>query len=290
MTNVISQLQSTALIKSYLDELSLRDELSYSTISKYRQCISAYLDWLGEQDISERTARLFLSYLRERNYSSSTRRLYYAALKPFLHFLGIYIKIKFPRHHHLPAYHSSSDISSLLSAISSRTDNWSHLTSERDRLIILLFAFTGIRRSELLNLRFIDVNFHSRCIYIRNGKGDKDRVIPMASTIYQPLNDYICYSSFRSHDRLFPLQPRRIYTIVKRYANLAVIPDFSPHDLRHYFATSLLEQGASIRAIQELLGHADISTTAIYLDLVPQHLASAIELLDGKDILHATHR
>jgi integrase/recombinase XerD len=280
MPDLITQAQSTALTKSYLDELSLRDELAQSTISKYKQCIAAYLDWLGRQEISERSARLFLSHLREHGYSPASRQLYYHALKPFLSFLDIELVIKFKRHRHLPGYHSSNDLNAILDIITARRDNWSAKTTERDRLIILILAFTGMRRGELLNLRVTDINFHNHCLYIRRGKGDKDRVIPISSIIEQSLFGYIKKNEFQSQARLFPLQPKRIYTIVKRYSQLAGIDNLSPHGLRHYFATALLERGASIKAIQELLGHADISTTAIYLDLVPQHLASAIELLD----------
>lgn len=284
MSDLIPQVEATALVKTYLDELSLRDELALSTISKYKQCITAYLSWLGQQDISDRSARLFLAHLRDQGFSSSSRRLYYASLKPFLHFLNIELKIKFKRTKRLPAYYSGNDLALLLQAVTARHDNWAGKTTERDQLIILMLAFTGMRRAELLNLRVMDINFQNRCIYVRSGKGDKDRAIPIASTIDKSLFDYIHKNELQSHDRLFPLQPKRIYTIVKRYSQLAGIDNLSPHGLRHYFATALLERGASIKAIQELLGHADISTTAIYLDLVPHHLASAIELLDERKI------
>lgn len=282
MQDLATQVETTALVKNYLDELALRDELATSTIAKYKQQVTSYLDWLGQQEISERSARLFLAHLREQDFSPASRQLYYHALKPFLFFLGIEFVIKFKKRKRLPAYHSSNELDALLDVIAARQDNWAGKTAERDRLIILVFAFTGIRRQELLNLRVVDISFHNRCIYIRSGKGDKDRVIPIASTIFQPLANYIQKNHSRPTDRLFPLQPRRIYTIVKGYARQAGIDNLSPHSLRHYFATALLEKGVSIKAIQELLGHSDISTTAIYLDLVPQHLSSAIELLDER--------
>lgn len=280
---VITQAEITALTKSYLDDISLRDELAESTIAKYKQCITSYLTWLGQQEVSERSARLFLAYLRQQDYASASRRIYYAALKPFLHFLGIDLTIRFKKPRRLPTYHGAHELDAILEATYSRHDNWSGKTADRDRLIILVLAYTGLRRSELLNLCAVDVNIHSRCIYVRSGKGDKDRAIPISSTIYQPLVSYIERQRLRSHDILFPILPRRLCTIIKLYAHLAGISNLSPHGLRHYFATALLEKGASLKAIQELLGHADISTTAIYLDLVPQHLASAIELLDVKE-------
>lgn len=277
---VITQAQDTAFTKSYLDELSLRDDLAESTIAKYKQCITTYLTWLGQQDISDRAAKLFLAHLRQQDYSPASRRLYYAALKPFLHFQGIELKIRFKKPKRLPLYHSQAELNAILDAVASRKDNWKGKTSQRDYLIILLLAYTGMRRAELLALRVMDINLASHCIYVRNGKGGKDRVIPIALTIYQPLLSYIQTCGLRPRDRLFPIQPRRLYTIVKHYAQAAGIDNLSPHGLRHYFATALAERGASLKAIQELLGHADISTTAIYLDLLPKHLSSAIELLD----------
>jgi len=83
--------------------------------------------------------------------------------------------------------------------------------------------------------------------------------------------------------RLFPIHRKRLDTLVKHYALKAGINDVTPHTLRHYFATSLLECGANLRAIQELLGHADISTTAIYLDIIPKHLQNTIALLDKRE-------
>lgn len=279
MPDLFGQVRSTLVIKSYLDDLALRDDLSLSTISKYRQCISAYLDWLGEQEISERSAREFLFHLRQLDYSPASRRLYYAALKPFLEFQGIVLKIRFKKVRRLPVYHSQSDFSALLGAVCTRHDNWSAKTRERDFLIISMLAFTGVRRSELLALRAVDCNLQSRCVYVRSGKGDKDRVIPIASSLFLPLSRYINRLLPQAH--LFPLHPRRLHKIVRFYAHLAGIGTLSPHSLRHYFATTLLEHGADIKAIQELLGHSDISTTAVYLDLVPRHLTHIIGLLDS---------
>jgi len=280
MQDVIAQAEASLATASFFEELSLRDDLTEGTIAKYKQCISAYLTWSGQQEVSERSAKLFLAHLRQKGFASASRQLYYAALRPFLAFQGIDLSIRFKKPRRLPTYHGHDELTAILNAVDARADNWKGKTATRDRLIILLLAFTGMRRGELLALRVIDINLQSQCIYIRNGKGNKDRVIPIASTIKQPLLSYIEKGHLKPSERLFPIQARRVYTIVKHYAQAAGIDNLSPHGLRHYFATALLERGAPLRAIQELLGHADISTTAIYLDLVPQHLSSTIGLLD----------
>jgi len=165
----------------------------------------------------------------------------------------------------------------MLDVIAARSDRWAKV-KQRDTLIILMFAYTGMREAELFNLRPCDIvnNF----IYVRHGKGDKDRAIPLSQHLIKPLAQYIKTENRCFADRLFPVKRRELYNIVKKYALAAGIQDLSPHTLRHFFATTLVEKGAWLRVVQELLGHASIATTAIYLDVVPKHLQGAISLLD----------
>jgi len=276
VTAIEAQAQAIALLKHYFTELAFQD-LSPSTLVKYKQCLEYFLSWLQGQPLSAGAAKMFLAELRERGYKPRSVQLYYHAIKPFLEFHGIPFKLKFKKPRDLPQYHSTQDFNSILDIASRRTDKWAKLR-DRDQLILLMLAFTGARASELLSLRPCDIT--RDFIFIRKGKGSKDRSIPLAKILSGPLKDYITRESIKPTDRLFPLQRRRLYTIVKQYATAAGINDVSPHTLRHYFATTLVERGAQLKAVQELLGHADISTTAIYLDLVPSHLKSSIALLD----------
>jgi len=278
MTAIEAQARDIALLKDYLTELSLSNQdLSPSTLAKYKQCLEYFLSWLQGQPLSAQAVKMFLAELRQQGYKPRSVQLYYHAIKPFLEFHGIPFKLKFKKPQELPRYHSTEDFNSILDIASSRTDNWAKIRY-RDHLILLMLAFTGARASELLSLRPCDIT--QDFIFIRKGKGGKDRSIPLAKTLSGPLKDYITRESIRPTGRLFPIQRKRLYVIVKQYAMAAGINDVTPHTLRHFFATTLVERGAQLKAVQELLGHADISTTSIYLDLIPHHLKTSIALLD----------
>ncbi len=275
MTHIEAQAQTIAQLASYLDELSLQD-----ITPKYRREVKHRLEefqtYCAGQPPSPYLARKFLAQLRDEGYKPATIQVYYFAIKPFLEFNGIPFKLKLRRPHHLPAYHSTQQINSMLQIIASRPDKWAKL-KHRDNLIILMLALTGVREAELLNLRPYDIS--DGFIYIRSGKGDKDRTIPLCQDLVKPLITYVNNNHIQSTQRLFSIKARELYNVVKKYALAAGIPDLSPHTLRHFFATTLVEKGAQIRAVQELLGHTNISTTAVYLDVIPQHLKSSIALL-----------
>ncbi|GAI44478.1 unnamed protein product, partial [marine sediment metagenome] len=246
-----------------------------ATIARYRQCLKTYQEWLGADEISSDSAKEFIDYLRQQGFKPSTVRLYYHVLKPFLSHLGIPLRVKLKKERRLPTYHGPDEVRAMLETIQSRKDRWSKL-KERDRLIVLVLAYTGIRRGELLSLRLRDINFHDRMMRIR-GKGDRERVIPIAGALYTPLRNYT--RDMQPGDHLFPLRPKRIWEIITRYAKLAGIEDVHPHSFRHYVATQLVGRGVSIDKVQQLLGHADIASTAIYFDVLPQHLNSAVSAL-----------
>jgi integrase/recombinase XerD len=122
----------------------------------------------------------------------------------------------------------------------------------------LLYA-SGIRASELTSLRTTDVNLEIG--YVRcHGKGGKERVVPIGGRAIQRLKEYT-----PSGDRLFPIRRETLWRIVQRAArNAGLRDDIHPHTLRHSFATHLVQNGADLRYVQEMLGHAKISTTQIY--------------------------
>jgi len=270
----VTEAEATAAIQQYLEGLSLSD-LQSTTTQKYHRCLSSYRDWLAGRQISQQTAREFLNHLRQQGFQTATVRCYYHALKPFLASLDIPLQLKFRKQHRLPTYHSPDQLRAILSAIENRQDHW-HKLKERDRLIVLILAYTGIRRAELLSLRLRDINFHSKMLTVR-GKGGKERAIPIADILYPPLCKYT--RNMQTGDYLFPIQPRRLWSIIVKYATEAGIDDFHPHSFRHYFATQLVEKNTRLDDIQRLLGHADISTTAIYLDVIPKHLTNAVSHL-----------
>jgi integrase/recombinase XerD len=149
-----------------------------------------------------------------------------------------------------------------------------------DILIIKTLAYTGLRRSELLALKCRDIK--QGFLFVYRGKGERDRVIPVIKSLSIELSGYISKNHLAPADRLFPIGPNRIARIVREAAARAGLTNITPHQLRHFFATRLVERGAEVRKVQELLGHEDISSTAIYLDVVPGHLKQTIELLEDE--------
>ena len=273
-----STVGTIAQFASYLDELSLED-ISPQYLRESTQRLRALMAFLDGQPPSVYTGKKFLALLRDSGYAPASVEAYYFAIKPFMKYIGIPFKVSLKRRRRLPSYHSSDQVRSMLAIIAGRTDKWAGI-KQRDTLIILMLAFTGVRKAELLRLRPCDIV--NGYIHIKQGKGSKDRVIPLAQHLVKPLKTYIRKQGISSADRLFSIKEKECYNIVKKYALAAGILDLSPHTLRHFFATTLLEQGAQLKAIQELLGHENIQTTAIYLDVIPQHLRSSINLLDKR--------
>jgi len=264
----------------YGNEVLQNLELSPVSVAKYKQQVSAFCDWLGQREPSADLAKSFLTQLRASGYSNASIRSYYAAIKPFLKWLKIELKLKLKKEKRLPRYHARSELDRLIQAIGNRKDSWAK-NAERDILIVKVLAFTGIRRSELLSLKCQDIA--QGFLFVRQGKGHRDRVIPLIKSLQGEIADYINRHSLAPADRCFPLGANRLDRMVRESAAKAGLSGITPHQLRHAFATWLTERGAEIRKVQELLGHADISTTAIYLDVIPSHLKATVELLEDED-------
>jgi len=269
-------LEAAAAFHDFVCDLELKD-LAPTTLAHYKQQLRTFQEWLDDRPLSPLAARQFLAQLRDRGYASKSLKAYYVPIKALMDHIGLPFAMKFRHERQLPSYHPASEVTALLQAAAGRTDDWQYLKA-RDALIILMLAFTGLRRSEIVKLRPCDIS--ADFIYVRAGKNNKDRAIPLSPDLRQPLADYISGEQLRPTDQIFDMGSKNIYTIITNYAKKAGI-SITPHGLRHYFATSLLERGAPLPAIQQLLGHASIATTSIYLDMVPEHLQSSISLLSG---------
>lgn len=274
--NTTNQISVKVALDIYLRQFELEDIVP-ATLRLRRGQLGHFHTWLGGSEPSAETAKLFLAELRSQGYQRDTLRSYYYALRPYLAYLEIPFKMRFKRERRLPRYHSRDDLARILDVIAGREDRWARL-KERDRLIFRTLALSGLRRAELLALRCRDVK--EGYLFVYRGKGDKDRVAPIPRKLSLEVLDYIKESGFEPSDRLFPIRKARLDALVKGYALKVGIDDLTPHGLRHYFATRLLELGADIRKVQELLDHADIGTTAIYLDVIPAHLRQTVELLE----------
>lgn len=155
--------------------------------------------------------------------------------------------------------------------------------TEKSRLMISLLYSSGLRVSELVNLKVSEVNFADNIGWVRRGKGAKDRMFVLSSTLGQGLQSYL---SGRENQYLFskekPLTTRNVQKIIKLTSKRAGINKrVTPHTLRHSFATHLLEQGTDIRKIQVLLGHSSLNTTQLYAHVSSEELKKIQNPLDN---------
>ncbi|UCD55481.1 MAG: site-specific tyrosine recombinase XerD [Candidatus Omnitrophota bacterium] len=274
------------LMNQFLDYLSIERGLSRNTINAYRQDLKKFMEYVGSRDIEkikkitkQDISRYLLDFLRDKELSSSSIARNLVAVKMFFRFLiseriikqdpaGI---IESPRLlQSLPDVLSIDEVTTMLEAPDTKS-----LLGHRDKAALELMYATGVRVSEIVELMLQNFNMDMgfiRCV----GKGGKERIIPVGKKAKLALSRYLEKSrpklSRRSQDRhLFlsrlgrKISRQSFWKMLKKYARLAHIKKrITPHTLRHSFATHLLEKGADLRSIQEMLGHADISTTQIY--------------------------
>ncbi|MBP1912888.1 site-specific tyrosine recombinase/integron integrase [Thermococcus stetteri] len=248
------------------------------TVRMYTYYVRRYLEWGG--DLNARSALRFLAHLRRNGYSNRSLNLVVQALRAYFRFEGFddeAEKLKPPKvPRSLPKALTREEVRRLLSVIPP--------TRRRDRLIVLLLYGVGLRVSELCNLKKDDVDLERNLIVVRGGKGAKDRVVPIPKYLADEIRTYLKSRSDdseyllveerrKSKDRL---STRNVWYLLKRYGQKAGV-GVTPHKLRHSFATHLLEEGVDIRAIQEFLGHSNLSTTQIYTKVTVEHLRKAQE-------------
>lgn len=154
----------------------------------------------------------------------------------------------------------------------------------RDIAIFAMFLFTGVRRQELFDLKFNDINFDESLITVRSGKGKKDRIVPMSFELKRHLQNYVderelhtittpyFFTSFRYQKKMSDSTLKRLFHRVKEQSGVY----FSAHRLRHTFATLMLQSKCDIYALSKMLGHSNIKTTAMYLSASPEHLQEQV--------------
>ena len=273
-------------LREYLTHLKLEKNLSINTIASYKIDIStfnSYLINIGIDDPSNITSDHiggFFKTLKDLGLSGTSSARYFSSLKGFFIYLlkNKYIlknpidKISAPKiSKKLPGVLDVNEIEKILS-----TPDVNDKLGLRDKAILELFYACGTRVSELLNLKVNDLFFNDEVIRVF-GKGSKERLIPIGTSAVNWINEYLLKSrpllmkKIRSENYLFlnsrssKLSRMGIWKIIDKYVKEANISkDVHPHTFRHSFATHLIEGGADLRAVQEMLGHADISTTQIY--------------------------
>lgn len=279
-------------LSEYRQYLIVEKGLSKNTIMAYLNDLNRFSDYLKDihqinkiEDISKEHIRLYLKELSKSiSAASITRKL--VSLRMFFTFLmkekiidvNIMSNFDLPKvDKKLPTVLSIQEMQEILDSIV--IDD--HLSS-RNRCMLELMYATGLRVSELINLNVGSVNIYMGYIKVI-GKGDKERIVPIGDIARKTLDEYLNYyrekfikkeSSllfFNNHGN--KLSREEFYIILKQVIKQTSInKNVSPHTIRHSFATHLLENGANLRSIQELLGHSDISTTTIYTHISNQKI------------------
>jgi len=273
------------VLNDFIYYLSVEKGLATNTLESYQRDLKKFLSFLqknGILDISEVSRKHITDFLmveREKGLAASTITRNLASIRSFFNFLqkerfiaeNPTVELESPRSEKkLPRVISFSDIEILL-----EQPPVGDVIGIRDKAMLELLYATGIRVSELVSLNINNINAKTgflRC----DGKGNKERMIPLGSLAIRSVQEYLKNGrqkliKQKDEKALFinqhgkRLTRQGFWKILKKYAVKAGISaEITPHTLRHSFATHLLENGADLRSVQEMLGHADISTTQVY--------------------------
>lgn len=282
----------------FLNYLTVEKGLAVNTLEAYGRDLSRYLRYLDKSGVSEpdRISRSdvlrFLTGLKQQGLSPRSRARALSAVRMFHRFLRMEklssqdptALVESPRMlRPLPHLLSQDDVERLLNA-----PVGAQPLVQRDRAMLEVLYATGVRVSELVSLHLSDLNLEIGCLSAF-GKGSKQRLIPLGEEALASLRSYLAEG--RDHlnksgqeQVIFlnrsgkGLTRQGFWKILKRHARVAgITQQISPHMLRHSFATHLLENGADLRAVQTMLGHADISTTQIYTHVIKERLRQVHE-------------
>ncbi len=279
------------LLEEYEQYLIQIKHSSENTISSYLRDLRQFASYLHEMnmevsEVSRDTINAYMAYLHEKGKSAATVSRSLASLKSFFHFAvdqgqietNPVVNIRVEKaEKKLPQILTGEEVELLL-----EQPKCKDLKGYRDKAMLELLYATGIRVSELINLNIDDVNLPGG--FIKCTSNGKVRIIPLYPEAIQALSDYIenvrpkMVADIQEQSLFVNVSGDRMsrqgfWKIIKYYQEKAHIDkDITPHTLRHSFAAHLLENGADLRSIQEMLGHSDISSTQIYAQLVKQNL------------------
>lgn len=274
---------------AYEIELGLRD-LDPKTRLRYGQVTGSYKRWLDGRDVNPATAREFLADLRLRGYRPASISLYYTCLRMFLDFLGLKLQLKIRKPKVLPPVYDPGDIERLLKEATRGFPRQSEAVRRRNHDVIAILIDTGLRISELVELGVGDIDFNQAVLVVRHGKGQKQRAIPLTARASIALRRRT-QGKGAQHRVIEGVNRRNIYKAIVKLARRIGLDGLHPHSLRHYFGTQLAERGVRLEAIQDLMGHADPSTTRVYVAVTGRALREAISVLetpvDGADLMQA---
>ena len=240
--------------------------------------LGLYFKYLGRKTPSPENFSSFFTRYRDLKPNSRARYCsFYSGFFKWYSGESLPFKIRMARIE--PQLVSDAEIDLLRKALCSKVTHRGIL--ERDLLILDTMTMTGLRRGEIVNLEVGDLYFNDgrSLLMVKNGKGAKDRCIPLNPTIAARLQKYIIDRKLSG--RVFPITARNLSIKIHTWAKKAGIPQIHTHSFRHKFATDLLQKGANLRTLQELLGHTSLSVTERYLAVTDQDKSWAVGLLDG---------
>ena len=267
-------------LEDFINYIKSEKRFSNHTITSYETDLNQFFNYIkaeyqitNPKDVSFKLIRNWISYLLENNLKSTSVNRKISSLKSYYKFLLLSnyvdtnptLKLISPKSSkRLPVFVEKDNMDSLFDK-DFFEDSYE---GKRDKLIIELFYFTGMRLSELINIKTSDIDKVNSQIKVI-GKRNKERLIPITFNTLKDLNEFINF--YEIENFLFAegngkkLYSKKVYRIVNKYlAKISSIKKKSPHVLRHSFATHMLNNGADINAIKEILGHANLSATQIY--------------------------
>lgn len=283
-------------LENYLKYLRVNRNYSDNTITSYEEDIIEYLEYLEREclslyNVKYSDIRFLLDYYNNEKLKNVSIRRKISSLKGFYKYLCRLNKVSdnpfsyvtLPKKEKkLPQYLNYNEMIEIFDVIDIST-----LFGLRNRLIMELLYATGIRVSELVNIKIQDIDISNRSIIV-TGKGDKTRIVFFNEVTKKIMKNYIFESSeIRKDDYLIinmhgkKITTRAIRLIMNKViSETSIIKHVHPHIIRHTFATHLLNNGCDLLTVQELLGHASISTTGIYTHVTTEHI---------KDVYYHTH-
>jgi integrase/recombinase XerD len=282
------------LVREYLSYLRVEKGLSANSIEAYERDLKKLAAWSNKNNfelekVTRNDLREWLIDLSKSKLSESSKRRLVSSIRGFYKFLMIDGHIKTSpaddivapqKGFYLPKFLNQTEIEMLLSQPDVETE-----TGLRDRAIIELMYSSGLRVSEAVNLQIRDIDLDGGVLTC-TGKGSKTRRVPIGTSAVEWLKSYLVQRRKQENieiQNLFVshggkrLTRQLIHSFIKAYGKACGLEGVSPHTLRHSFATHLVQNRANIRSVQQMLGHADISTTQIYTHVTDAHLKKAYE-------------
>lgn len=282
------------LVREYLSYLRVEKGLAKNSLEAYDRDLAKLKAWSEKNGfellrLTRQDLREWLIDLSHQKLSENSKLRLISSLRGFYKFLMFEGHIKqnpaenldTPRKgFYLPKFLNQSEIEMLLAAPDVSTE-----TGLRDRAILELMYSSGLRVSEAVSIQLKDIDLDAG-ILTCTGKGNKTRRVPVGSSAVEWLKSYLIVRRREENievQNLFvssldkPINRQLIHSLIKTYAEKCGLEDVSPHTLRHSFATHLIQNSADVRSVQQMLGHADISTTQIYTHITDAHLRKSYE-------------